>query len=364
MKKLVMLSVLFLISNVLLGQSNSYKTDGNIKIDSFIVTTMETEHIPGLSVAVVKDNKLLLSKGYGLSNLEHHINASEKTMYGIASISKTFTAIAVLILVEEKRISLNDTIGKFFPNIPDLWKSITIKQLLNHTSGISSFSKYSKIPCKVGKDVRDYERGDAWKEVACLPLEFKPGTGWLYGDTGYYLLGLLIETITQQKYEDFLKERIWTPLEMYTTRLISYHELIPSRADGYAFVNNTYVLAPRFEIDEFSNGGIVSNVTEMSKLHLAFTTEKILKKTTWEQMWSATILNDKKVIQHYGLGFGLSPFEGRKRIGHNGGGGLGFSTSLAHFPHESLTVILLTNVNLPEGRSGALANKIASFYFR
>jgi CubicO group peptidase (beta-lactamase class C family) len=90
---------------------------------------------------------------------------------------------------------------------------------------------------------------------------------------------------------------------------------------------------------------------------------KLSKKETWKQMWSPTVLNNGKIIQSYGLGFGLSPYDGKKRVGHNGGGGLGYSTSLAHFPDESLTVVLLTNVNLPEGRSGAIANRIASFYF-
>lgn len=336
----------------------------NRKVDSFITATMQHEHIPGLSVAVVRDNRLILSKGYGFSNLEHNVKASEKSMYGIASVTKVFTAMAILMLAEEKTLSLDDTIGKFLPELPGLWKSITVRQLLNHTSGISSFSQHPKIPCAVGKQVREYVRGDAWKEVACLPLDFPPGKGWAYGDTGYYLLGLIIEKVTSKKYETFLEQRIFKPLEMHTTRLMSYRELIPGRADGYDFANHTYRLAPRFEIDEFSNGGLVSNVTEMSQLHLAFTSEKILKKSTWQQMWTATILRDGTTVPQYGLGFGLTLYEGRKRIGHNGGGGLGFSTALTHFPDESLTVILLTNANLPEGRSGVLANKIASLYFR
>jgi len=364
MQKLHLIGIILAFSNSIFGQSISKDKSINQSIDSFIDATMKNEHIPGLSVAVVKDNNLMLSKGYGLSNLEHQVAASDQSMYGIASVTKVFTAMALMTLAEDNKVRLDDQIGKFLTTIPKAWKAITIKQLLNHTSGISSFSKHEKIPCNVGKDVREYERGDAWKEVACLPLDFRPGTGWSYGDTGYYLLGLIIENITNKKYEVFLKERIFNPLDMNKTRLVSYKELIDGRADGYSFADNRYILAPRFEIDEFSNGGIVSNVREMSKLHQAFTSEKILKKNTLQQMWSPTVLTDGKPVPQYGYGFGLSPYQGRKRIGHNGGGGMGFSTALTHFPEERLTVVLLTNVNLPEGRSGALANQIAAFYFK
>ncbi len=364
MGRLGLLTVLLHICIPFFGQSKADQSNPNSQTEEFILGIMKNEHIPGLSIAIVKNNQLILSKGYGFANLENNVMASEKSMYGIASVTKVFTAIAVMLLVEDKKLSLNDTIGKFLSSVPDLWKPITIKQLLNHTSGISSFSKHSKIPCSVGKDVREYERGDAWKEVACLPLDFRPGERWSYGDTGYYLLGLLIEKISNKRYEDFLKERILSPLNMDKTRLISYKELIPLRADGYSYANNSYSLAPRFEIDEFSNGGILSNVLDMAKLHEAFTSEKILRKSSWKEMWNKTILNDGTIIPQYGLGFGLTPFKGKERIGHNGGGGLGFSTALTHFPGEDLTIILLTNVNLPNGRTGELVNQIASYYFK
>lgn len=353
-----------LISSAIPAQKDQDRLFGKVPLDSFVHSVMEREHIPGLSVAIVRNNQPVLSKGYGFSNLEHGIKATDQTIYGIASVTKVFTAMAVLVLVEDGKLALSDTIGQFLAGIPVAWRPITIRQLLNHTSGISSFSTYQKIPCPVGKDVREYVRGDAWKEVACLPLEFPPGEDWSYGDTGYYLLGLIIEQVSGKKYEEFLKKRIFDPLGMNHTRLMSYRELIPGRADGYSFENNQYTLAPRFEIDEFANGGIVSSVSDMARLHVAFTSERILKKKTWQDMWSKTALSGGRGLRNYGLGFGLSSYKGKERVGHNGGGGLGFSTALTHFPGEGVTVILLTNVNLPEGRSGALANEIASFYFR
>lgn len=348
---------------LILSGSATAQTDANARTEAFIQSAMRSEHIPGLAVAVMKGSKVMLVKGYGYANLELQAKTSTKTMFGIASVTKSFTAIAIMMLVEEKKVSLNEPIGTYLPDLPTNWKPVTVRQLLNHTSGISSFSKHEKIPCPVGKDVREYVRGDAWKEVACLPLDFKPGEGWAYGDTNYYLLGLIIEKVSKKRYEEFMKARVYSALGMPTTRLMSYKDLIPGRADGYDFNTKGYTLAPRFEVDEFSNGGIVSNVEEMIRLHVAFTSERLLKKATWNEMWTPTVLNNGKNIPQYGLGFGLTPYEGRKRIGHNGGGGLGFSTASSHFPDESLTVVLLTNVNLPEGRSGAMANTIASFYF-
>jgi len=163
MGKLGLLTVLLHICIPFFGQSKANQPNPNSQTEEFILGIMKNEHIPGLSIAIVKNNQLILSKGYGFANLENNVMASEKSMYGIASVTKVFTAIAVMLLVEDKKLSLNDTIGKFFSSVPELWKPITIKQLLNHTSGISSFSKHNKIPCSVGKDVREYERGDAYK---------------------------------------------------------------------------------------------------------------------------------------------------------------------------------------------------------
>jgi D-alanyl-D-alanine carboxypeptidase len=195
-----------------------------------------------------------------------------------------------------------------------------------------------------------------------LPLLFTPGEQWLYGDTGYYLLGMLIEKIADVKYEVFVQNNIFLPLKMNNSRLISYTELIPDRAEGYAFSDGKYYPAPRFELDEFSNGGIVSTAIDMIQIHFAFTSEKLLKKSTWSLMWAKTVLKNDSTT-NYGFGFGSTPFQGKKRIGHYGGGGLGFASGLTHFPEEELTVVVLSNVNQVEGNIGTLSNTIASYYF-
>lgn len=334
----------------------------NRKVDAFIIKEMKEKHIPGLSVAVMKSGKLIYSKAFGYSNLEHDVPAKLNTVFPIASLSKSFTAIATMMLVERGKISLDDSIHQHLAGLPDAWKGVTIRHLLNHTSGIPSFSSQDKIMCPLGKQFREYERGDAWKEVGCLPLLFTPGEQWLYGDTGYYLLGMLIEKIAEVKYEVFVQNNIFLPLKMNNSRLISYTELIPDRAEGYAFSDGKYYLAPRFEIDEFSNGGIVSTAIDMSQMHYAFTSEKLLKKSTWSLMWAKTVLKNDSTA-NYGFGFGSTPFQGKNRIGHNGGGGLGFAAGLTHFPEEDLTVVVLSNVNQLEGNIGTFSNTIASYYF-
>ncbi len=342
------------------AQPAASEKNTNVQVDSFIHQQMRDKHIPALSFAVMRDDKLLYTNSYGYSNLEHKVPAINETVYSIMSITKSFTAIATMMLVEEGKLSLEDPIGKFFNDLPSAWKKISIRQLLNHTAGIRGFVGDTQIPCSVGKHVRDYVRGDMLKEVACLPLDFTPGEQWSYGDTNFYLLGMLVEKLTGKTYEQFVHERIFLPLEMSHSRGLSYTDLIPNRADGYAYKDGSYYTR-RFETDEFANAGILSNVLDMIKLHHAFTSDIILKKSTWQQMWKKAMLNNGEVV-NFGLGFGLTPFQGKRRVGHYGGGGLGFAGGISHFLDENLTVVLLTNTDHPD--IGTLVNTVASFYFK
>ncbi len=146
------------------------------------------------------------------------------------------------------------------------------------------------------------------------------------------------------------------------TRLISYTELIPNRADGYDFQNGLF-RNDFFEINEIGNAGLVSTVLDMAKLDAALYGEKLLKRTTLEQMWTNAKLNNGEIVQSYGLGFGLTPFRGRRRVGHSGGGGLGFSTTITRLIDDKVTVIILTNANQEGFLIQNIANEIASFYF-
>jgi CubicO group peptidase (beta-lactamase class C family) len=285
-------------------------------VDRLVRVRMQSGPVPGLSLAVVRQGKLLLAKGYGLANLELSVPATDTTSYSIASITKTFTAIATMLLVEEGKLGLDQPLSTYRADVPAAWKPVTIRQLLSHVSGIRSFAASSTPPCNVGKDVYDTPN-DLLAEVACLPLDFPPGDRWVYGDTNYLLLGLLIEAVSKGTYEDFLRERVFVPLGMNATRLVTYTELIPNRADGYAWRNGAFRNAPQLSRLEFSNGGLVSTVHDMARLDIAFTSETLLKRATLEQMWTNARLNGGDLVPSYGLGLGLTRLNARSVRGSN-----------------------------------------------
>lgn len=331
------------------------------RVDAYVRGQMSTLRIPGLALAVVRNGTLALARGYGMANLELSVPATPESVFHLASITKTFTAIATMMLVEEGKVALDDPISRHLPDLPTAWHAITIRQLLSHTSGITSFSE--KGPCPVGKAEEDYERADVLKEVACLPLEFAPGERWAYGDTGYHLLGMLIEHITGQSYEPFLRARIFEPLEMRSTRLDRRADLIPRRADGYHKRDGQFRNAPPLAAFEFASAGLVSTVLDMAKFDAALGSNALLRPSTLEQMWSHARLNSGEAVTAYGLGFGLTPFRGHRRVGHSGGGGYGFATTFGRFLDDNVTVIILSNTDQNAFVMSDMANEIASYYF-
>lgn len=324
-----------------------------------ITEAMKESHIPGLAIAVIKDKKLQYTSTVGLADIENNVPVSRSSMFQLASISKTFIALSTLTLFEQGKLQLDDAVGAYLPFLPSHWHRVSVRQLLNHTSGITSFTSYDTLPCTVGKDVRDYKKGDVLKEVACLPLQFEPGTDWSYGDTGFYILVLLIEKLSSQEYKDFLRVHVFEKIGMKSSRIIDNRDIIMHRANGYAMSNGVFYNARLFEFDEFS---IISNIDDFARMYEAFIPGVVLKKETLSEMCTPTQLKDGRVID-YGLGIGLTSFQNTKRIGHNGGGGLGFACAFAYFPDKDLTVVILCNADQPRGFIGELANDIAAFYF-
>lgn len=339
------------------------RRDGAAGLDAWLATQMQARRLPGLAVAVLVDGQVVHARGYGLSNLELGTPVTTRSNFNIASISKTFTALLVMRLVQDGKVALDDPIERHLAALPAAWRGITVAQLLAHTSGIPSFSAHAGRRCNPGEAVADYRRGDVLREVACHPLEFAPGTGWAYGDTGYYLLGLLVERASNGRYEDALARWITGPLGMTATGVLDYRALLPQRVDGYAPVDGGFANAPRFDLDEFANGGLVSTLDDMTRLLRAFTTDAVLTRAHRERMWQPAVLADG-TRTGYGLGLGVSPHEGHARYGHTGGGGLGFSTAFSHFPDDGVTVIVLANADQPPAAIGRFANELAARFFR
>lgn len=339
------------------------RRDGTVGLDAYLAAQLQARRMPGLAVAVLIDGEVVHARGYGVGNLELGTPVTTRSNFNIASISKTFTALLVMRLVQDGKLALDDPIGRHLDSLPAAWHGITVAQLLSHTSGIPSFSAHAGRRCNPNEAVADYRRGDVLREVACHPLEFTPGSEWAYGDTGYYLLGLLVERASNGRYEDALARWITGPLGMTATGVLDYRAVLPQRVDGYAPVADGFANAPRFDLDEFANGGLVSTLDDMTRLLRAFTTDAVLDRAHRERMGQPAVLTDGTATG-YGFGLGVSPYEGRARYGHTGGGGLGFSTAFTHFPDDGVTVIVLANADQPPGAIGRFANELAARFFR
>ena len=251
------------------------------KIDHYITAQMERLHIPASSLGIVRDGRITKAQGYRFANLELKSPATKDTVYEFGSISKQFTATAIMTLVEQGKVRLDDTITKYFPEVPQAWRGITIRDLLTHTSGIQN---HVAVPhwLDVFKTNLAFEtapsRDELLKMFFKLPLEFQPGETWEYDNTGYYLLGIIIEKVSGKSYWQFLDERIFKPLGMNATRSTDPQPIVRNRASGYEWKNDHFenrpVLLPAIA---FSAGSLLSSVEDIAKWDAALYTEKLLK---------------------------------------------------------------------------------------
>lgn len=325
-------------------------------VDDAIKAQMDKQHVPGLSLAVVRDGRIVKMQGYGRANVELNVPATPDTVYEIGSITKQFTATAVLMLVEASKIGLDDKITQHLTGLPDAWKDVTVRQLLTHTSGIKGYTEAPNFD-KLMMQPATHEM--VIQTAAALPIQFPPGEKWAYSNTGYYLLGLLIEKASGKPYGDFLRERIFAPLGMTSTQVNDPARVIPKRANGYNWEKDALRNAPAISMTwPFAAGVLVSTVADLAKWDAAQNRGRLLKKATWEQMWTPVTLNDKKTAP-YGFGWSLDPVNGHKSIAH-GGGIPGFVTYIARYPDDKLTVIVLTNSD--SGDPGRIAQNVAGLY--
>ena len=255
-------------------------------IDQFIRAEMERQKIPGVSLAVVKDGKPLLVKGYGFANLEHQVAVKPETIFQSGSVGKQFTATAVMLLVEEGKIGLDEKIGKYLGEVPEAWKNITIRHLLSHTGGMTDYPQDFDFR-------KDYTEDDLLKRAKAVPTAFAPGEKWAYSNLGYVTLGIIINKVTGKFYGDFLQERVFMPLGMTTARVISEADIVPNRAAGYRLdkgeIKNQVWVSP--SLNTTADGALYLSVHDMMKWDEALRSGKILKKASLDEMWSPIKLN-------------------------------------------------------------------------
>jgi D-alanyl-D-alanine carboxypeptidase len=326
------------------------------RADSIVHDWMKVHHLPGVALAVVRDGRVVLERGYGTREEGRQRVVEPDTPFQVASITKMLTALAVMRLVEAGRLALDDSVGRYLANgLPSAWRAVTIRQLLGHTSGIASISGFDAPPCTPRP--QPYVRGDVLQEVACLPLEHAPGTEWVYGDTGYYLLGMLLTTISGESYETHMLNHVFRPAGMASTR-VQRTPPLAEVAQPVRWAHGRYVAVPPVDpmVDE-GNGAVVSTVRDLARLDAALDAHRLVSAETRALMWTpvAVMTGDAP----YGLGFGLTPFAGRRRVGHTGGAP-GCATAFAKYPDDKLTVIVLARGELPPGQAQRLANDVAA----
>jgi D-alanyl-D-alanine carboxypeptidase len=325
------------------------------RVDDYIKKQMQRQHIPGLSLAIVRDGKILKARGYGLANVEMNVPATPSTVYQLASVTKQFTATAIMLLAQEGKISLDDKIDKHVDGTPDIWKEITVRHLLTMTSGIKD---YLSLPPE--NDRQDTTLDKIVQRVTGLPLDFAPGEKYKYSNTNYVLLAIIIQKTSGQPYDAFLAERVFKPLGMTATRRTSLNDVIPYRAAGYTRANDTWQNSAYLNPTLWDNGdgGMLSSVLDLAKWDAALYRDTILTAPSRQQMWTPGKLNDGKT-HAYGFGWGVDRSQGHRRIWHSGGRP-GTSTIISRYVDDKLTVIILANV----GGCGFLdvAERIAGFY--
>lgn len=312
-------------------------------IDSVAQAAVAEHRVAGVSVAVAKNGRIVLAKGYGFADLENDVPATAETVYRIGSITKQFTSAAIMRLMEQGKLTLDDTIQKFLPQFPTQGHRVTVRQLLNHTSGIKS---YTSLGPKWQRRVRlDLEPDSLVAVFADEPFDFKPGEAYRYNNSGYFLLGMIVEKLSGKRYGQYVQDEFFTPLRLGNTVYCDQAPIIKRRAQGYAprpggpFIN----AEPLSMTQPYAAGSLCSTVNDLVTWTLALSSGKVVSPASYALMTTPGTLSDGKPIT-YGFGLGMGTLRGHRQVSHNGGIN-GFVSELHHYTDDSAVTVVLTNTS-------------------
>jgi CubicO group peptidase (beta-lactamase class C family) len=331
------------------------------QVDTIVHKTMAERRIPGVAVAVARGNQIVFSRSYGVGNLELETPVNPKSTFLIASITKTLTAVAVLQLVQEKKLDLDAPIERYLGTVPAAWKPITVRHLLTHTGGL-------KDRFELTRDQRlylEYSTHQMRAAAEATPVDTTPAAIFQYSDQGYVLLGLIIERVSGQTYRQFLTERIFRPAGMTGATTHTQHEVIPGRVPSY-IIGAGRKLIPALRNYHFglvSHYGVMATAEEMALYGMALLEGKLLPSDLRNQMWTPGALADSSPARTgyiaYGLGWFLEPYRDRLLAYHSGSTG----TALFLSPSDSLVVVVLTNLEQASGNNAmTIAQDIAGTF--
>lgn len=346
MNKIILLFLL--LPCILVAQTDS--------TDLIVAKQMKEQRITGLTLAVVKKGKTIVNKGYGLSNVEYNIPMTAETVIRLGSVSKQFFATAILKLVEEGKLSIEDPVHRFFPDAPETWRPIQIKHLLSHTSGLKregpAYANHIIQP-----DI------DIIRSAYTLPLDFQPGEKYQYCNLAYYMLADIIAQVSQMPWQDYIRNQLFIPAGMKNTGMTNFFTITPNRASGYRHKKDTLINAdPMYAVRP--SGGFHSTSSDMILWDKALREKKIiLKKENWELLWTPVIKTSAKAESksYYCFGWMVDEYNGRKVVMHNGANS-GFRSTYVRYIDDGLSIIIMSNTE--ETNPDLIARVLADYYFR
>jgi len=324
--------------------------------DLIVQNMMKEQKIAGLSLTVVKNGKPVVNKGYGLANVEHNVPVTKETVIRLGSVSKQFFTTAILKLMEEGKLTIDDHVHKFFPDAPETWKPIQVKHLMSHTSGLKregpAYNNSIIQPDLV-----------IIKSAYSLPLDFKTGEKYQYCNLAYFMLAEIITQLSGMPWQDYIREKLFIPAGMKNSGMTDFYPIIPNRASGYMHKNGLLVNADAMYAVRPS-GGFLSTSTDMILWDKVLREKNIiLKKENWELLWQPFIKTSDNAASkaYYGFGWIVDERNGRKVVEH-GGSNVGFRSYYTRFVNDGLSIIIMTNTD--EANPGAIVRALSEYYFR
>lgn len=340
------------IALLLVLAASASAQDLTLKFDEYMSALSNQKRFIG-SVLVARDGKIVFRKGYGMANVELDVPNEPETRFRLGSITKQFTAAAILQLQERGKLNVTDPVCKYFDPCPSAWSEITIHHLLSHTGGVPNFTSFPDYMPKMMLPVTTTDMIARFKDK---PLDFKPGEKWNYSNSGYYLLGAIIEKAAGESYESFLQKNIFDPLNLTGTGYDHFDAILKHRATGYSMSKGKMVNSAFLDMTQpYSAGSLYSTVEDLFRWNEALFGGKVLSAKSFEMMTTP-------VKNNYGYGLGVETKFNRKMITH-GGGINGFSTFIARFPDEKVTIVVLRNADYGIPGPGRISQDLAAILF-
>jgi len=341
MKKLInTVFILFILSPVVIAQAyraNKDASDSKVSQADSLFKSYNTRNTSAISAMVIKDGKIIYNHSFGLADIENKVPATPLTNYRIASVTKQFTAMCIMMLKEDGKLALDDKLNKFFPSLPGYTSNITIQQMLNHTSGLPDYGDL--VSPGITRPLNDTDVLHLLEKTE--KRVFEPGARFAYSNTAYVLLGLIIEKVSGMPFKDFLRKRVFIPLNMRQTTVNSQTDSIPNRAYGYNLRDG------RLKKEDQSlysyllgDGGIYSSVADFYKWDQALYTNKLVKPATLKEIFTQS--SRENPVQAHGYGWYIDEKFGKKRVSHSGGT-TGFSSFYVRYPAIRFSIIVFAN---------------------